>query len=220
MTKAQGIGLVEVSQSLDCFAFLLVGESPVGKGLSIVGLKVEGLVVVFDGSVKLAFLSVNIAPVAEGRGEIGLQADGVTVVFDGPIQLAIEIIGIAPVVEDLGIVGIQADGLTVVGDGPVPLAFIFVGKAPVVEGDGKIRPDEPPGLNIPGTGDDSAVPRARSNTTSRPSSPNAGSAPNVALPWFSDHWTETGSPWQLAAWIIRKSFRRESIAVWKAKYRG
>jgi len=157
MAKAQGIGFFEVQQGLAWFAFLLVGESPVGKDLGIVGLKADGVIVVFDGPVESAFLSVDIAPVAEGLGEIGLQADGVIVVFDGPVQLAFVKIGIAPVVEDLGIVGLQADGLAVIGDGPVPLAFPLVGKAPVREGDGEISPGEPPRLNIPGTGGDSDV---------------------------------------------------------------
>ena len=120
------MGFFEVPQGLAWFAFLLVGESPVGKDLGVIGIKVDGLAILRDGPVALALFSVDVAPVAEGFGEIGLQADGVIVVFERAVPLAIEKKGIAPVVENLGVVGIQSDGFAVVGDGPVPLAFLFL----------------------------------------------------------------------------------------------
>ena len=90
MTKAQGMGLFEVPQGLGQFTFLLVGESPVGEDLGIVGLQADGLIVVPDGSVESAFLSVDITPVAEGLGKIGFQADGL-------VPQAFRLVGESPV---------------------------------------------------------------------------------------------------------------------------
>ncbi len=155
--ESPGHGPFGSPAGLGSVRLLLVGESPVGEDLGIVGLQADGLIVVPDGLVESAFISMDITPVAEGSGEIGFQADGLVVVLEGPVELAFVIIGIAPVVEGFCKIGFQADGLIVVGDGLVQQAFALVGKSPAGEGLGEIFPGEPPRSNVPGTGNDSDV---------------------------------------------------------------
>ena len=63
MTKAQVIGLFEIHHGLSPLPFLLVGESPVGKNLAIVGLELDGLVVILDGPAVLFEIVVGISAV-------------------------------------------------------------------------------------------------------------------------------------------------------------
>jgi hypothetical protein len=102
----------------------MVGNPPVAVGPGVVGVQLDGFVVVLYGPPVLAQAMVGITPVVVGQGVIGVQFYCLIVVLYGPSVLAQAMVGITPAAVDPGVVRVQLDGLGVVGSAVLGSDFL------------------------------------------------------------------------------------------------